>query len=462
MGCFSERSFPIEVSRLVRLRDNVAPRADLVCTRSWLEHAHNRLSGLLPRNDPAPLLTRDMIGASDRRFDVFRYFRINPDGLATFGANLNGIAQTAQVASSRLGERDRKPWAGFDDIWVPVDENVRLSGRLGLARRGDEIVSADCIVVLPGLLGENVVLRTRDICIALRDAGFHVLALELRGHGETGFHYPEVPYTYGIKEVGDLLAVSEWLEDQPYVRQTGMLGFCWGANLAMLAAWEDGRADDHPSVSPRLRPFLRPRNGRTHYSAGIIAYSPAVRFEEVLDATDREWGLFENPVLNGLQKTVRKRFERIGSSKVDGNLRRLIIEETARSEINYPGAVEEGLDYLRLAEYRGREAGDKLEAARVPILVIHAANDPLVPAQEVADFLATVENPLVAGMVLAGGGHDGFAPYARRHFYSLMINFFDANYGVAGSREQWKLARLRETESARESESVLFGQSNPP
>ena len=54
---------------------------------------------------------------------------------------------------------------------------------------------------------------------------------------------------------------------------------------------------------------------------------------------------------------------------------------------------------------------------------------PLGPSQHVADMFARVDNPEVAAIMLPDGGHIGFVPFARRYFYSLLINFFDAARG---------------------------------
>jgi len=59
------------------------------------------------------------------------------------------------------------------------------------------------------------------------------------------------------------------------------------------------------------------------------------------------------------------------------------------------------------------------------VLIIHAANDPLAEAQTLADLFAKIHKPNVAGIVLSGGGHVGFAPFARDYYYSMIVNFFD-------------------------------------
>jgi predicted alpha/beta-fold hydrolase len=85
---------------------------------------------------------------------------------------------------------------------------------------------------------------------------------------------------------------------------------------------------------------------------------------------------------------------------------------------------------------RGKPAGDKLEDARVPVLIVYAANDPLSPAQYVSDLIAVTENPNVAAIMLPGGGHIGFAAYARRYYFSLIVNFFSVVDGPRAASAQ--------------------------
>jgi len=93
--------------------------------------------------------------------------------------------------------------------------------------------------------------------------------------------------------------------------------------------------------------------------------------------------------------------------------------------------VQDGYDYLRLMPYKDLPAGHKLEYARIPTLIVHAVNDPMANAQDIPDFIASVENPEVAALMLPGGGHLGFAPYAREYYFSLILNFFDPQRGAA-------------------------------
>lgn len=436
-GPFTERSFPLLPEEIIRVPTAGLP--GITCsTRAWLREVHGQLQTLLPEG-PATLLTEDLVHANGEAADVFAHFGIRPEQLPSLRHNWQGLAHTAQASGANSEEeKPTPPWPGFEDIWIPIGDNVELCGRIRYARREGEVINTDCIVILPGILGDNNVLRTRDLAQGLVASGFHAMALELRGHGETARGRPEIHYNFGTLETFDLLAVSRWLEAQPHVRRTGLVGFCWGANHALAAAWLDGCRRDHPSISPRLAPHVwhnraesgppAHHDGTTvalrHWNAGILAFSPVLRFEELLELLERRWSRFRHPVLAGLQTTILNRMKRRGYPEPSGSLMQLIRAEFARSPLIYAEAIDDGLQMLRFLPYRGLPDHAKLQSARVPVLIVHGANDPMARSQDVADLIARTTNPMVAAMVLPGGGHVGFAAYAKAYYYSLVINFF--------------------------------------
>jgi predicted alpha/beta-fold hydrolase len=431
-GCFQERAAPMRAGdRVLLARGEFADVAD---SRAWLRRAHRRLQHLLPTTGRAALLTEELADANGRPIDVYATFGIDAPRLTTLLWNGAGLLHSAQAAGTAAApEGLAAPWPGFEDVWIPVAAGVRLSGRLGLAREGGQVRSADCIVIVPGVLGDNNVHRSRDIAGALLAAGLHVLSLELRGAGRTWHEQPAVASTFGALEASDLLAVSEWLEARPDVRRTGLVGHCWGANLALLAAWESGRFVPDPDVSAELERRLPVRDRtRTHFEAGILAFSPILPFEQVMaDLDRREWPLLENPVYRSLQAEIDARAALRGYTPLRGSLGRLIALELRHSPLDYDGIWTDGLRYLRLVPHERRPVGAKLAAARQPVLLVHAVNDPMMNAQAVADVIAGVSNRNVAALMLPGGGHVGFAQYAREYFYSLLIGFFDPDSGVA-------------------------------
>jgi predicted alpha/beta-fold hydrolase len=83
--------------------------------------------------------------------------------------------------------------------------------------------------------------------------------------------------------------------------------------------------------------------------------------------------------------------------------------------------------------YKNLPAHDKLSSISTPLLIVHAADDMIAPAQDLADLLAPVHNPNVAAILLPSGGHIGFAPYASAWYYNLILNFFDPKLGPAAA-----------------------------
>lgn len=433
-GCFAEQSIPLTPRDVTRLEAAPRPATSDESTREWLKRAHVRLAGLIPDTPYAALVTHELIEPDGTPRDVFRHFGVRPRDLPRLLPNFSGLRCTAQGGSTRYFiDHPAPPWPGFNDVWIPVRPELSLSGRIGWSRdKRGRVTDADAIVILPGLFGDHGVARTRDLAIGLRASGYHVLSLEPRAHGQTEALHPQAACTFGVLETDELMAVNDWLEAQPGVQRTGLIGFCWGATTALLAAWYDGRPAHEPSISPVLARFLlnAPRD-RPRFEAGIMAFSPILRWEDLRDRTLKPRSIFFDPPTWAVQQTVRDRMLRKGYPRPDGDLGRLIEFEYRRCGLTQSVRKEEGFDFVRLLPYRDLPAGDKLEAARVPVLIVQASNDPLAAAQDVADLMSRVRNPRVAALIVADGGHVGFAVHAPRHYFSLIVNYFDEQAGAA-------------------------------
>lgn len=439
-ACFSEQSFSIRPADIVHVDPGTTPSP--TSTRQWLTRTHQALRHLLPSGDIESLLTDDLTDEQGRPVDVFAHFRRNPDQLQTLLFNYWGLQGTAQCSGrSFQPEHPSPPWPGFEEVRIPVSDNVETIGWLGLAASGDTVRDADCIVLLSGLFGHNDIKRTEDLALALRAAGFHVLAYENRGYGRSDLARPDVPFTFGVITTRDLMLVSDWLERLPHVRRTGLIGFCWSANQALLAAWYDNLPEDDPSISEKFAEHLTPLPPRRRFRAGVMAFSPTLAFEQLIEKLDKPRSYIQEPVLATLQDTVRDRMRAKQYPELSGSLDKLIHIEFAHSKLGYPGAVRDALRFMRLLPHRGRPAGNKLGAVRLPVLIVQASNDPLGNAQEIADLLAGTSNPNVAALILDQGGHVAFAPHARRYYFSLIVNFFDPQFGAAATTTSPMISR---------------------
>jgi len=429
-GCFGERSFSPGPRDLVTLNSIDVKSSRPQNARDWLRDEQARIAGLLPK-DPPPLLTEDLTGLDRPQADIWRHFDRAPTGLDSVVTNYYGMIHSAQSGGrAYVKYDDRSPWPGFDDVKIPTADGQWVTGRMGWAKDdAGRIQDGVCVLLVPGIYGHSLTLRTRDLALGLREAGFHVLSIDPRGHGHTEDLRPDLAFTFGVIEVTDILAAADWAEKQPGVRATGLIGSSWGANMGLLAAWYANRSADDPDIRPELARRMPPIPPGRHLTAGVIAVSCIPRFEQVLDELESPRSMLANPGLNNVQGSVRRRMEEKGSADRSGSLRRLIAFEFSRSVLNYPEGVRDGLQFLRLTPYQGLPCGRKLEAARVPVLILHGSNDPLIHADQVLDLLRGVENPNVAAVMLSGGGHVGFLPYARQYTFNLIVDFL--RFGAA-------------------------------
>jgi alpha-beta hydrolase superfamily lysophospholipase len=151
-----------------------------------------------------------------------------------------------------------------------------------------------------------------------------------------------------------------------------------------------------------------------------------------MDELDRARSRWRHPMYAAIQDTVRERTKRKGYP-VTGSLRQLMDHEYGGYKVPMTHGLREGYAMLRLVSYKNQPAGHKLEFARMPVIILHGADDPLVPAQDIADLVAGIANPKVAAIILPSGGHVGFAGYAPNYCFSLIRNFFDPVRGAASS-----------------------------
>lgn len=424
LGCFNERSFPVGRAELIR----IAPSASQLPPRDWLVQAHGQLQQLLPGENRPTLLTGDLTTPAGQPVDVFKIYHSRFEDMDSLLVNAVGITHTAQVASRGLGLDQPLPdWPGFADLTITVDESLRLSGRIGWAvDEAGQRIDAPCIVILPGLFGGNAVWRTRDLAVGLRTCGFHVLALELRACGQTEKNFPQYYTTWGLLESNDLLRVSKWLEEQPQVQSTGLVATCWGSNIALATVWAEGRPADDPKVPVKVAPHVPRATDRPAFTAGVLLFSPALNYEEMSVALEKPQSALRAPILKAFQDVVRERKKLKNHQPIDGRLETLVGAEVRQYPFfNYPGSDWDARQYMRFRTFRDKPYDDKLQHTRMPLLIVHAYNDPMVPSQCIADLLAATHNPNVAAVILPGGGHVGFPAYSKEYYFSLIVNFFD-------------------------------------
>jgi predicted alpha/beta-fold hydrolase len=424
-GCLAERSFPMVPERLARLK----PDGGRVPARAWARAMHAAARDRLPDQSRDALTTDDLTGAPAQ---VWRHFALDPARLDSLWGNWDGIEKTALVASPppqiESGHIQRAAWKGFEDVELPGVGGAMLFARLGRPQPA-HAMPGSAIIITHGLFGTLDGIDMENQAQALRRAGHTVLALEMRGHGETNCRHPEYAITFGMYEVGDLAAAAGWLKTQVAATRVGLVSFSLTAYEALLLGWLDGQApvtelNGYPALAQLPKPGPEPV-----FNAGMLVISPPVGILSLADGFTPKAEPLNAPCRATFQGHVVARLEAYGEPPAYG------MWDLAKSEFTRAGFLTPGGDtavfresfyrFIDLSRDSWRVGAARMENVRVPLLVLHAADDPLGTAQGVADLFGRVRNPNVGVIILRQGGHMGFSALSADYYYSVITNFFD-------------------------------------
>jgi predicted alpha/beta-fold hydrolase len=448
-GCFSEQSFPMNPKRAMTFtRQEIEPDAQPVSARHWVERAAELAVGLLP-DGPDALLTTDQLSKNGQPIDVYQFFDINPDNLDDLLTNLDGLEQTAQVVSPEReldakGHLLRPKWDHFVDVEVPGEDGTPLYGRLSeplqhearKTKQARAIPGANAvadsetyIIITHGLFGSIDGLDMLNQVNAFRTAGYHVLALEMRGHGETQCRHPEATLSFGIRESGDLVSAANWLKTKYHAKRVGLVTFSLGGYEGLLTAWLDGA---HPVTRFEHIGFLKdlPQpKPEPAFNAGMIIVSSPVDIISTADRFDKPMSLLDAPLKATFQEHIAKRVASYGETPTR-SMWGLAEREYDRAGWsakygNFNTIKPELVDFLDFKADDWEEGVRRMDNVRVPVLMINSANDPLGTAQGIADLFGRVKNPNIGVVMTAAGGHMAFTAYATDYYYTLLLNFFN-------------------------------------
>ena len=423
---FSEHSFPPDFKRLVRL-----PNAQGLPARAWAARLHQAAAPLLPAGR-AEALTTDQLATAGGPADVWARFNLHPEDLDNLFLNTRGIEQSAQTVSPTAtisnGRILRPAWDGFHEVEVPVPGNAVLYARLGIPEKQYEIPGS-FVIITHGLFGT---LDGKDVINhvqTLRRAGHHVLAIEMRGHGQTHFNHPEYGITFGIAESGDFLAAARWLKQTQGATRVGLVTFSLTGFEALLTAWLDGTAPVTELANLPLNAVLPRHQAEPAFNGGMFIISAPVGILDVGQRFEPHVSLLEAPVKATFQEHISQRIAsyKLGSGYTMWDLARCEFPRGDSYKLypSFEAARTDLMAFLDVSREDWKVGAARMENIRVPVLVLNAANDPLACAQGVADLFSRQHNPNIGVIILKEGGHIGFTAYGADYYYSLMMNFFD-------------------------------------
>lgn len=282
--------------------------------------------------------------------------------------------------------------AAFEPVMVESQDGTPICGMLAL-HEGEGARPA--LVVVHGLYASKNTIGMMDIALhAHYRWGFHVLALDLRNFGDSG-RFSEAPTSWGYRESDDILAAAEYLESLDQVTTVGVCGVSLGAASSLLAA---GRACLEGPLA-----------------GGVVALNGYSDIDRGLDYV----GTVGPPLAERAGIVFFFRLLIAAKTLLSGprpfcDLRTYTREVSSQY---YEISTEEML--------RKASPVNTIQEVEVPCLIVHAADDYIVPVRDAEDLLAAAaDNPMVGGLIVPAGGHALYPMVSRRWFYEVLYTFF--------------------------------------
>jgi predicted alpha/beta-fold hydrolase len=306
---------------------------------------------------------------------VFRARPFVPHALAR-----SGHAQTV-VAALRLLRL--KSLRGVLDAFEPRLVEVEPGARVLLkCLWQDERRKAPTLVLVHGLEGSSDSLYMRGTALKASRAGFNVVCMNMRNCGGTE-HLSHTLYNSGM--TGDIRRVITELAEREGLSEIYLAGFSMSGNMVLRLA------GDYGSDAPRAL-------------AGVCAVSPSIDVSGCADAIDRrENSLYRVSFMRSLRRRVRRKHKLHPELYDTRGLRRVRTVRQFDERYTAPhGGYRDAADY-----YERTSSLPVIGRVRVPTLILHAADDPLIPVEPFRDP-SIADNPDVLLVLTPHGGHVGF------------------------------------------------------
>jgi predicted alpha/beta-fold hydrolase len=277
------------------------------------------------------------------------------------------------------------------------------------------------VLVLHGLEGCSRSGYVKQACQALAAVGLQAVALNFRSRsGEPN----RLPGSYHAGRTDDVRTVLRALSGRFPGSRIGALGFSLGGNVLLKYLGEsEGPADT----------LLH----------GAVAVSVPFELSRAADSMERGWGkVYGWRFLRLLRRSVRAKAQRFPAAIDLGAVAR------AQSVREFDDVVTAPLHGFRnVAHYYAESSSSRyLRGVRVPTLILHARNDPLIPFDSIP--LATIrDNPCLQAVLPGSGGHVGFVSADRtgwRFWAEAEAGRFLAGVLHAGSASHPPRARVQQ------------------
>lgn len=319
-----------------------------------------------------------MLLVTDDTFEPPRWLR---------SAHMQSILPSLALRRAWIVPRAAALLAASEELLLDCGDGVRLQAfhssreRIGL-QAGEKLA-----VMLHGWEGSCESLYVLSLAQQLFDRGFDIVRLNLRDHGETHHLNRELFHSCRLPEVvGAVRAIQQRLAGLPL----HLVGFSLGGNFMLRVAAQAADAGIDVARVTAVSPVLDPSHTLVALEEGFIAYHAYFV---------RKW----------MRSLLKKQqawptdydFREFGRGR-GWSLRRMTAELVTRFT-EFP-TLE---DYLQGYAITGQ----RLARLEVPASIITAADDPIIPAQ---DLERLARNRALRVTVTRHGGHCGFVEHLAR------------------------------------------------
>jgi uncharacterized protein len=266
--------------------------------------------------------------------------------------------------------------ARSEDLWIAVD-----GGQI-LARALWADGERPAIVLVHGVGGADNSAYVVRAAAGFLAAGYHVIRMNLRGAGDS---VTRAPGLYHMGLTSDLAELLSHVAARPNVRSCAVLGFSGGGNVALklAAAWG-------ASMPPQLR--LR----------AMVSLSAPLDLAWTAQHMNRIRNLpYHAHVLRGLHRGARGllRYRSERAQYLHSDLLRITSIRKFDTRITVPMYGFPSVD----AYYASGSAGPDLRHIALPTLVLHAEDDPMVPAESIRKVLRNASSTIEPRFTKYGG-----------------------------------------------------------
>lgn len=291
--------------------------------------------------------------------------------------------------------------AQFNDEWFESADGEHIGCSIAVHDR-----PRPGLVVAHGLFSSRRFEYVREVAVrAFYEWGFNVCAIDLRSFGATEY-LSRAPSTAGWKEGEDVLAAARFLREAGST-SVGAIGISLGGSSVLGSAHLDGAEED--------------------LTGGVLAICPPADTHEMVLRISRTTRWRHYDPMSGLQAMLRSR---VHASRWPADFQNFV-DPIERLSAPY---YEVEPEYI----WERSSAKNTIAGARVPVLVLHAEDDWLIPVSQ-AEMLreAGQGNDLVRVWIVAAGRHAAMDAVDGRWAREVYRRFFErwADYSAVTGPE---------------------------